>query len=145
MINDKKKKSLYRTAEYYMYNYCSIKAAVLDLREDIVQSGGYAINATGIRAKGEMSNPTQNKAIALEKKVWLDEKWCAVVERIFEEIKGTRYEKLAQMKYIEKRGWNVICTDMHISPTTYYQWVKELVNEVVMVAVEMGIPREEQR
>lgn len=144
MIDDVLAKNLYKTAEYYMYNYCKIKAEIAEMREDIEESQCYQLNETGIRARGEISNPTLNKTIALEKNLWYHETWCSVVEQVFKDIKGTKYERLARMKYIEHRGWGTICHDMNIARTTFFTWVKELVDEIIMLAIEKGIPRTEQ-
>jgi len=139
--------SLYKTAEWYMYNYLEIKNEVIDKRAIMqqMQNTSHIKDPTG---KDAMVNvlPIKEVTIHVQSKGQRDNQVIVKnPERIVEAVESTLSKAsdlmlaLVEAKYTYKRPWEQTIVKERISKDLYYNTIKEFLYLLLLHLVEFKV------
>lgn len=72
----------------------------------------------------------ENKLIAKE----VSPEWQEVINAVKDKYKDTLIGDLIELRYEQKKSSTYICMKLHIASATFYQWRKEVINEIMLQA-----------
>lgn len=60
--------------------------------------------------------------------------WKNVIKSVFEKYQGTEKGKLIELRYFRRKNEVQTCMELHISQRLYYDWVKDIIQDIAMMA-----------
>lgn len=130
-------KSHYKLVEYYLYNYQQFKEEIETAKEDMYYSKKKSI-AQYTNNVGYISNPTEQAVINYEKHYGRIEKWLKCIDKTIDILKKENSLKyrLLKLRYFENKRYEDIIDELDIEIATYYRWKDEIVNLILMIAIQ---------
>lgn len=135
-------KTLHKKAEYYLYNYKSLKEELEQAKEDIYL-GKKSVIPEYSPHDGYVSNPTEKAVLLYERKYGKVEEWIKCIDKAFQIVEDENFmkKKLAEMRFFEGKKIEQIAEALDIDTTTCWRWKDEFVNLVIMLAIEKNLLR----
>lgn len=124
--------------ESHFYGYRTERLELERLKMEIAEGADFSIEPTGVRG-GNISNPTHNKAMRIEKETKLLQQWINVVESTINKFRHTPHIQLMTMTYTESVTTGKVCEDLFIDKSTYSRWREDILSYAAMKACEFGL------
>ncbi len=126
-------RTVYKTIEWHLYNYPTLKEQITRERDDIILAADYSLKG-GPRGSG-VSDTTGSTVQKLEE-LGRKETWCTVVEETIRKYEGGVLGVVMEQTYLRRRPAGRGMQFLYIDRSTYYKWRKEIVNYAAMKACE---------
>lgn len=118
-------KSQRRQIEREFYNYKNNK----QMAAEYVAShalDGFAVDYSRDRVQTSYNNGTENKIIGAICKEETAYKWCVVFQKTMDKFRWEQKDILMRKKFIDKKSWISICSEIGIERRTYFYWLEEI-------------------
>lgn len=116
-------KSQRRQIEREFYNYKNNK----QMAAEYVAShalDGFAVDYSRDRVQTSYNNGTENKIIGAICKEETAYKWCVVFQKTMDKFRWEQKDILMRKKFIDKKSWISICSEIGIERRTYFYWLE---------------------
>lgn len=87
---------------------------------------GFAVDYSRERVQTSYNNGTENKIIGAICKEETAYKWCVVFQKTMDKFRWEQKDILMRKKFIDKKSWISICSEIGIERRTYFYWLEEI-------------------
>ena len=135
-------KEIYKTIEYYLYNYNDIDKKIAEVEDELTSSISYSYNGW-IKNKHRNISAVEDQAIRIadSKRILKLRKWKKVIYKVLEIYKKFDMQKYKyiELRYFKKYNYKQIESEYIIDASTQTRIKQEVMYYIIIFAVQEGL------